>query len=31
VRVYSDGGDFLGLAELREGEWQPRLVLAEQE
>lgn len=31
VRVYSEEGDFLGLAEPREGSWQPRLVLSEEE
>jgi tRNA pseudouridine55 synthase len=31
VRVYSEDGDFLGLAELQEGDWQPKLVLPKQE
>lgn len=31
VRVYSDGGEFLGLAEPRDGAWQPRLVVSEGE
>ncbi len=29
VRVYSDGGVFLGLAELVDDQWQPRLVMVE--
>ncbi|MCL4532485.1 MAG: tRNA pseudouridine(55) synthase TruB, partial [Actinobacteria bacterium] len=31
VRVYSEEGSFLGLAELQEGGWQPRLVLSEEQ
>jgi tRNA pseudouridine55 synthase len=31
VRVYSEEGDFLGLAELEEGCWQPKLVFSEEE
>ncbi len=31
VRVYSEEGSFLGLAEQRDGSWQPRLVLLEEE
>ena len=31
VRVYSVGGEFLGLAEPRDGAWQPRLVVSEGE
>jgi tRNA pseudouridine55 synthase len=26
-RVYSDGGEFLGLAEMSDGKWQPKLVM----
>lgn len=29
VRVYSTGGEFLGLAAVGDGKWQPKLVLAE--
>ena len=31
ARVYSDSGEFLGLVELTEGKWQPRLVLGGEE
>ncbi len=31
VRAYSEDGGFIGLAELQEGSWQPRLVLSEED